>query len=310
MLRLLCLLAVGLMLHSTATLAQPVLLKSVDRTRLRNQEDTLLKLSFQLNTDSAKVDRMRADSHFTRVLVRTLQTPHSFWYAFDSLRGISKLYAPDSSFRIFTWNLSYDEYYHRQKGAIQMRTKDGSLKIFPLRDVSEFTENVLDSVRDRMNWIGAVYYNLIQTEHNGKSFYTLFGFDPNGVRSSKKWMEVLQFDNRGEPVFGGPFFRFENDSLQRQARYRYQIEFKKDARILMNFIPDLKMILVDHLISEDNEPENKWTYIPDGDQEGFVWKNGKWQHIEKVFNQKLKDGEAPREVPILDQRSNQKFGNQ
>jgi hypothetical protein len=70
------------------------------------------------------------------------------------------------------------------------------------------------------------------------------------------------------------------------------------------------MILVDHLISENNDPDNKWTYIPDGDQEGFVWKKGKWVHIDKVFTLKLKEGEAPREVPILDQKSNQKIGNQ
>ena len=27
----------------------------------------------------------------------------------------------------------------------------------------------------------------------------------------------------------------------------------------------LEMILVDHLISETDEPENPWTFVPDGD---------------------------------------------
>jgi hypothetical protein len=64
------------------------------------------------------------------------------------------------------------------------------------------------------------------------------------------------------------------------------------------------MILVDHLISETDEPEHKWTYIPDGDSEGFKWDNGKWVHIDKVFNLKLKDGEAPVGDPLLDIKGN------
>jgi hypothetical protein len=286
------------------------LIKPSDQKKLQEKQDTLIKLSFLLNKDSIQATRMKADSQFTRVLVRTLQIPHSFQFPFDSLLGISKLYAPDSSFRIFSWNLSYDDYYHRQRGTIQIRTKDGSLKMYPLRDVSEFVDNPIDSVRDRMNWIGAYYYNMIRTQHAGKNYYTLFGFDPNGPMSSVKWIDVLHFNPKGEPVFGGPFFSYEEDSIPQKTQYRFQIEFKKDAQVLVNYIKNLDMILVDHLISENNDPDNKWTYIPDGDQEGFVWKKGKWVHIDKVFTLKLKEGEAPREVPILDQKSNQKIGNQ
>lgn len=298
------------LLLTIPSFTQPASITAANRTGLTQKEDTLQQLALRLNTDSVKASRMKADSQFTRVLVRALQISQSFWFPFDSVKGISKLYAPDSSFRIFTWNLSYDDYYHRQRGTIQLRTKDGSLKMFPLRDVSEFIENATDSVRDRMNWIGAVYYNIILTQQGGRNFYTLFGFDPNGAMSSLKWMEILQFNTKGEPIFGGPFFSFENDSIRRPTQHRFQIEFKKDAQVLLNYIPDLKMVLVDHLISENNDPDNKWTYIPDGDQEGFVWKNGKWIHVDKVFTQKLKDGEAPREVPILEQRTNQRNKNQ
>ena len=285
-------------------------IKPADLKKLFDKQDTLNSLSLGLNKDSFQAVRMKADSQFTRVLVRALQTPHSFYFPFDSLLGISKLYAPDSSFRIFTWNLSYDDYYHRQRGTIQLRTKDGTLKMYPLRDVSEFIDNPIDSARDRLNWIGAYYYNMIRTQYAGKNYYTLFGFDPNGPMSSVKWIDVLHFNSKGDPVFGGPFFSFEEDSIPKKTQHRYQLEFKKDAQVLVNYIKDLNMILVDHLVSENNDPDNKWTYIPDGDQEGFVWKKGKWIHIDKVFTFKLNDGEAPREAPILDQRSNQKINNQ
>jgi len=51
------------------------------------------------------IDRFRADSLFTRGLVQALRQPNSFQYRFDSLTTISKLYAPDSSLRIFTWQV-------------------------------------------------------------------------------------------------------------------------------------------------------------------------------------------------------------
>lgn len=275
-----------------------------DLKKLQAKEDSLREYSKYLNTDTMTADRMVSDSIFTKTLVRALQIKNSFYYPFDSVVGVSKLYAPDSSFRIITWVLSYDVYYYRQRGAIQMRTADGSFRLLPLRDVSEFTTHPLDSARGRMNWIGAMYYNMIKTEYKGKRYYTLFGFDNNGAQSSMKWIEVLTFNQKNEPVFGGPFFSYENDSIPKPVQYRFGIEFKKDVRILVNYIEDLGMILVDHLISETDQPELPWTLVPDGDQEGFVWQNGKWVHVDKVFTFKLQDGQAPVDEPLLDPKGN------
>lgn len=287
---------------SLAAMSQKIV--AADMKKLRAKEDTLKEYAMYLNTDSLTEDRMISDSIFTRTLVRALQIKNSFFYPFDSVMGISKLYAPDTSFRIFTWQIVFNDYYSRQKGAIQMRTTDGSLKLFPLRDVSEFTEKPQDSARTRMNWIGAVYYNIIKTQYNNKNYYTLFGFDENSAMSSMKWMEVLTFNEKNEPVFGGPFFSYANDSIPQKTQYRFSIEFKKDTRVLVNFIDELRMILVDHLVSENNDEEHKWTYVPDGDQEGFKWENGKWVHIDKIFSFKLQDGQAPVGDPLLDIKGN------
>ncbi len=275
-----------------------------DLKKLRAKEDTLKEYAMYMVTDSLTEDRMVSDSIFTKTLVRALQIKNSFFFPFDSVIGISKLYAPDTSFRVFTWSISYDDYYHRQRGAIQFKTADGSLKLMPLRDVSEFTMSAEDSVRGRGNWIGAVYYNIIKTQHKGKNYYTLFGFDPNSAQSSMKWMEVLSFNEKNEPVFGGPFFTYEQDSIPKKPKYRFGIEFKKGTRVLVNYIPEMEMILVDHLVSETDQPELAWTMVPDGDQEGFKWENGKWVHIDKVFTFKLQDGQAPVGEPLLDPKGN------
>ena len=284
---------------------------AADRKRLKEKEDTLRDYARYMITDSLPEDRMISDSQFTRTLVRALQIKHSFYYPFETVKGISLFYAPDSIFRIFTWNMQFDDYYCRQKGAIQMRTRDGSLKLIPLRDVSEFIENAQDSVRGRHNWIGAIYYNIIKNQYNGKNYYTLFGIDYNNIMSTKKWVEVLHFNEKGEPVFGGPFFTYANDSVKRAPAHRLELEFKKDARVMLNYVDDLDLILVDHLISETDEPDNPWTYIPDGDNEAYKWENGKWVHIDKALDFKVDMkgvdpylGNPPMEDPLIDKKGN------
>lgn len=286
-------------------------ISAADRKKLQAKEDSLQLFAQYLITDSLTADRMVSDSIFTRTLVRALQIKNSFYYPFDSVQGVSHLYAPDSTFRIFTWNMQYDDSYCRQKGAIQLRTADGSLKLLPLRDVSEFTDRPEDSVRTRGNWIGAMYYNIIKTQYNGRNYYTLFGIDFNSALSSKKWIEVMYFNEKKEPVFGGGFFSYAKDSMRKKAQDRFTLEFKKGARVLVNYIADLDVILVDHLISETDEPDNKWTYIPDGDNEAFKWEGGKWVHVDKAFDYKVDMkgvdpymGNPPMEDPLLDKKGN------
>ncbi len=271
-----------------------------DRKKLKEKEDSLQYLAADIILDSLTAPRMRSDSLFVKTLIRALQIKNSFYHPFDSVQGVSKLYAPDSTFRIFTWNLQINDYWSLQKGAIQIRTNDGSLKLIGLHDASSFTANADDSVRTKNNWIGSVYYDIVKTNYNSKNFYTLIGFDNNSAMSNKKWIEVLTFDEKNEPVFGGKYFSFEKDSIKRPPQFRYSLEYKKEARAILKYDEDSKLIIVDHLISETDEPENKWTYVPDGDYEAFKWQNGKWIHIDKLYNYKLEEGQAPVGDPLLD----------
>jgi hypothetical protein len=260
----------------------------------RLRQDSLKKLAFSIVNDQSAAVRFRSDSSFTKIMVRALLKQHSFQFSFDSLQSISRLYSEDSVFRIFTWQVVKDDNYCRQRGFIQMKTKDGSLRLFPLRDVSEFTQAPVDTIANNMGWIGAVYYRIVMKEHEGRKFYTLFGYDENNIRTTRKWLDVLWFDEMGAPVFGrSNVFTFAKDSVPKPPVNRYLLEYKKDARARVQYDEEAGIIIFDHLISESNEPQKKYTLIPDGDYEGFEWKNGQWQHIDKVFDFKLKDGEAP-----------------
>jgi hypothetical protein len=271
-----------------------------DQKLLEQKEDSLKLWSANMVFSEDAADRFRSDSHFVRTLVRALRVKNSFYYPFDSL-NISRLYSPDSAFRIFTWQLKKDEYVYHQKGAIQMNMPDGSLKLIPLYDRSMFMKDPLKTVSLDTNWVGAIYYKIVVTEHLGRKYYTMLGFDDYSVASNKKWMDVMHFNEQGKPVFGGRYFNFKNDTVRRPDQYRFGIEYKKEAKTFFNFDPEKKLIIFDHLESESDEPERKSTYIPVGEFEAFQWENGQWVHLPKIdFDFRLKDGDFPVEATIYD----------
>ncbi|WP_143310493.1 hypothetical protein [Chitinophaga vietnamensis] len=264
---------------------------------LRHSQDTLRKLSQDIFAGKGDDGRQRACDEFIPVLVRALKTKYSFKYTFDSLHTVSVLYPGDSTFRIFTWALEHENGFFRHYGAIQMNTPDGQLKLFPLFDASDYLTNT-DTIASNKSWYGCLYYNIIQRHYFNQEFYTLFGWDANNPRSQKKIIEMLTFKN-GQPVFGGPYFSYAEDSIPQPTRNRFVMEYKKEGTATLNYNKELDMIVFDHLVSESNDPGKKYTYVSDMDYEGFKWKAGKWVHVNKVFHDAIPLGKgAPAPIPI------------
>jgi hypothetical protein len=274
-----------------------------DKKFLEKKEDSLKSIALQIIQGRNSEDRFTADSLFTRMFVRALKSKGSFNYPFDSLITISKLTSPDKTFKIFTWQLVVNDNVVRQHGAIQMNTSDGSLQLFPLIDKSGSIKNVSDTIANNFGWVGAVYYKIIQKKAFGKDFYTLLGYDENNLSSDRKIIEVLTF-NEGKPIFGGGYFSFPDNSINKRGFARYIMEYKKNASPRLTYDPDLDMIVYEHMISETGEPNKKYTYVGDGDYEGLKWVDGKWVHIQKIFSQVTPEGKEPVPLPIRDAEGN------
>ncbi len=269
-------------------------------TKLKLAEDSLKGYATKIVFATTLPERYAADSIFTRRFVQALKEKNSFYYPFDSLRSISRLYAADSSFRIITWQMVVNDNLVRQHGAIQMKTDDGSLKLFPLIDKSDVVKNNRDTVADNFNWIGAVYYKIISTAYQNKKYYTLIGFDDNNIRTDKRLIDVLTFPN-GKPVFGSKIFSIEKTAEYDKNPARFIMEFKKGAVPRLTFDKELNMIIKEHLVSETGESNKKWTLVPDGDYEGFKWINGRWVYESKIFKEFTPEGQTPIPVPVTDE---------
>jgi len=288
------------LLISNCSFAQ---LTTSEKKILQKEEDSLQSISLQIVQGRTAAERFAADSQFTKIFVRALKNKNSFYHPFNSLTTISKLIPEDSTFKIFTWQMVVNDNVTRQHGAIQMKTDDGSLKLFPLIDKSDITINKEDTIGNNFGWMGAVYYKLIEKHAFGKNYYTLLGYDENNISSNKKIIEILTFNN-GEPIFGGSYFSFQDNSVIKKHNARYIMEYKKNASPRLTYDPDQDMIIYEHLISESGEPQKKYTYIPDGDYEGLKWIDGRWVHIQKVFTQKTPEGQEPVPQPVLDAKGN------
>ncbi|RFS26500.1 hypothetical protein DVR12_01550 [Chitinophaga silvatica] len=271
--------------------------------QLRKFQDSLQLLSQEVFSGKGDDGRLQANEDFIPMLVKALKIKNSFHFTFDSLKTVSVLYPQDSAFRVFTWALERENGFYRHYGAIQMKTADGQLKLFPLFDASDFMTNT-DTITDNKSWYGCLYYNLLHSRYFNQDYYTLFGWDANNPRSQKKIIEMLTFKN-GLPVFGGPFFSFAEDSVKKPTQNRFIIEYKKESTATMNYNKELNMIVYDHLISETNEPGKKYTYVSDMDYEGYKWQAGKWMHVHKIFHDAIPLGKgAPIPQPLIQKNKN------
>ena len=269
---------------------------TVERAQFFKEQEQLLQSQFDtMRAAPLKGERVKENAAFIPKLVNALKEEQSFLYPFDSLDGISVLYAPDNKFRIITWFIpmadtlpefkksrELENYGYRYYGAIQMNNPD-KLELIPLVDKSDTIFTPEERILDSDLWYGAVYYNIIKKEHNGKTIYTLFGWDGNrSETSTKKLAEALTFEN-GKAIFGAPIFEFFRDDFY-MKRNRFILEYKKASGVTMNYNEQKDMIVYDFIEPETPEAKgNYYMYIPDGTYEGLVFDDGIWRHEKKVF---------------------------
>jgi hypothetical protein len=264
-------------------------------SKLYAAEDSMIILAYVVLNDSSSVNRYAACRTLITTLVRALKHENSFRYRFDRLKSVSILTPPDSSFRIFTWQLFVNDSTYRYYGAIQRNQRD--LKLHPLIDRSfEMGYKPVKDIHTPEKWYGALYYNILHFDTKEGRKYLLFGFDAYTFFEKRKVLDILQFDATGKPTFGSPIFT--HSEAKNGADSRLLLEYSAEVKVRLNWDEQYKMIIFDHLIPFSSPFGRGVTWVPDGSYEGYKWQKGRWNYIPKVFNDI--QNEAPREDPVLD----------
>ena len=246
---------------------------------------TLTHLAYSVVNDSLLEDRQKAYQSFEALLTRTLEQPNSFEYPFEELQSVSIQMPPDSTFRIFTWQLFVDNNTYQYGGLLQRN--DSIPALFHLKDNSDeiavYDIEYLDLSPEE--WYGAIYYNIQEFDTLDQKKYLLFGFDGFEFFNKRKVTEVLSFDETGTPIFGAPIFSKEVEGYPASIQNRLLVEYSAEVATRLNYDEQLNIIIFDHLIQMKSPYRGQgMTNVPDGSYEGYYYEEGLWKYKEKIFD--------------------------
>jgi hypothetical protein len=275
-----------------------------EKAKLSALEDTLSFYAYSIVNDSLPDDRFYATRELIVTLVKTLKIKNSFYYPFSNLTSVSLQYPPDSSFRMFTWQLAVSPSEYRYYGALQR--KSDSLILFPLIDRS-FTIGQADvATLSPENWMGCLVYGIQQFGVGDSSTYLAFGYDANDGKTRKKWIDPIRFV-RNKPVFGAPLFPPNPKDSSATIPLRFILSYSAESTIKLNYDSELGLIVFDHLaplVLKAGQPEEM---VPDGSYEAFKILPNKLEYIE-MLTVTSTDEETIRQKPILGREGKDLFG--
>lgn len=255
---------------------------------IRNMEYQLEGLSYNIINSPDLQERITSCYYFVQTLKKALRVPQSFEYEFTLLKTVSVLKPKDEKFRVFTWNLLLDSGKYMYFGAIQMNNKD-SLKLFGLYDSSTTVDDPLYNTVDNRHWIGALYYQVHDYKYKGQEYYLLMGWDGEDGETNKKVIDILWFNEEGEPRFGAPYFEIDGE-----YQHRVIFQFAEQAVMLCRYEPKEKAIIYAHTQPTNPMHRGRYsTYYPDGTYDYFKFQKGFWVKGEMFYRGKSK---SPHEL--------------
>lgn len=256
--------------------------KEIDDALIEQLAQSILSSTSDVEKDSLN-EVLKAQLNYE------LNKEGAFTYGFNKVKSITILTPPDSAFRIFNWNLPYNNGTYAYEGII---LKPNS-KIYSLKEYDgELSSEELSTITTTdTNWVGGQYYDLIQKQGRFQKYYTLLTWDGNDLLTNKKHIEVLWFDGTGNPKFGAPIFV---DNRNKLSRVFYEFGGQNSMRLL--YSENIDRIILDHLSPPNRTLEGIYEYYgADLSYDGYDWENGTWvlkSDIDKNVTD-IKDKNAP-----------------
>lgn len=227
-----------------------------DSSLLTNYQDSLVRISDEVYSAEKNSIRFEKNAQMVKTLVSALKSRNSFNFGFDSLKRISILTSPDKAFRIFSWQVPVDDGSYRYYGAIQLATKDGQLKLFPLIDDTDNIKDV-NQIGSNRTWYGARYYSILPVITSGRpTYYVLLGWKGHSQKSTKKVIEILSFKDN-DLVFGKNVFEKAKGLTDKN---RIVFEYNKLNSMTLVYDKSIGMIVFDHLAPIDPSMEGNFEY--------------------------------------------------
>ena len=218
-------------------------------------------------------------------------------YAFQKLPQMFKEKTKDGKLRLINWNLPMVDGTFKYYGFVMYKPKD-SVYVHRLREVQREPSLIIAPKLSANNWIGALYYSIIEPIDSKMPYYVLLGWDGNNDFTNKKIIEVLSFDKKNTPYFGLPVFQGEVGTFSRII-----FEYAKRSTMALRFESGKHMITYDHLgpfkPQYANSPE---FYGPDASIDAYEYQRGIWFYKADIdarnASQKKKKNKPKKQVDL------------
>ncbi|HEX2396146.1 MAG TPA: hypothetical protein VHI78_12435 [Bacteroidales bacterium] len=252
-------------------------LKSFNQNNLAVSELTIQKLHQKIKPTQTDSENISFNDSIAMIMEQTLNLPGAFVYPFDSLKFIGKIMSDDQKLRIFTWNLPFADASNRYFGFIMYEESNKNSTVYKLKDNSAGISNPEIAEIPYDSWYGCLIYDIIDTKSEGDTWYTLLGYDPDNIFTSKKLIDILWF-REGQPAFGKPVFQ-----LNKRLQSRILFEYSARVQMTLTWHQKLRMIVFDHLAPSNPSYQGNFRYYgPDFSYDGLKFENGIWEIHEDI----------------------------
>lgn len=278
------------------------LLLLTSATALRAQSDMaplenrMVELQELMRNAFGDSERMAYHDSLRKVVQEAVNSEGCFDYPFEKVKYMSILTSPDEQFRIFNWNVPFDNQTHTY-GCFVLWKEDEKKGIYNWAELNDKVDDV-DAVKNRYlkadNWLGALYYEIIVVKHRKDAYYMLLGWDGADGIINRKVIEVMEFTRKGLR-FGAPVFDMPDERPK-----RYIMEYAEEVSASLRYQKKEDRIVFDHLSPRSEGLGGNPAFMgPDLTFDAFILDKRKWRYESDVY---VTMGKDAKRRPYIDPR--------
>ncbi len=238
----------------------------------KRYSDLKLKCMFEEIGKAKDDDKKLAINNLVLSRLKTIwQSPVLFEDEFTGIARMKTLFSKDKKIKISTYGVSFSDFSNLFYGAVIVKDDKGIIKVNLLTDKSGSIRTPTRASLTANKWYGATYIDIIETNYQKKTYYTLLGYKGQDEFVKKRVVDVMMISG-GKPRFGTPLFK--------QGRYTYNrliFQYSLGANMLLRYNEKEKMIVMDNLVPSDPNYKGVFRfYGPDFSYNGYKFEKGKW----------------------------------
>lgn len=235
-------------------------------------ERRVARLFAQIEQSGNAEANLRRNDTINAVFAQALAIDGAFGYPFSNLKFVGKTLSDDGLLRIYTWNVPtdsgfiYNGYVQKADGEYKRLTQSGE----PFA-TTEFQTLSAES------WYGALYYRAVAYKYQRRKVYLLLGWNGSNAPTQRKFIDVLWFDSGGQARLGLPILKNDGQALCRRV-----FEYDADISMFLDYEPEKRRIVFDHLSPIKYFGDETVTLGPDMSVDAYVRRPKCWELQEDV----------------------------